>query len=89
MILREFGFVDYWIQWVMSCVLSTSFSMLINGDHTKFFGASRGLRQGDRLSPYLFILLVEGLGRLIRYNLGMGIIHGWIWGNDIPPQSHL
>lgn len=82
-ILRAFGFADEWVQWVMICVTSTSFSVLINGDHTKLFGASRGLRQGDPLSPYLFILLAEGLGRLIKHNVGLGIIQGWKWGNDL------
>lgn len=82
-ILRAFGFADEWIQWVLSCVTSTSFSVLINGDHTELFGASRGLCQGDPLSPYLFILLAEGLGRLIKHNVGRGSIQGWRWGNDL------
>lgn len=42
-VLGAFGFATEWIQWVMSCVSSTSLSMLINGDHNKLFGASRGL----------------------------------------------
>lgn len=88
-ILRAFGFADEWVQWVMSCVTSTSFSRLINSDHTELFGAFRGLRQGDPLSPYLFILLAEGLGRMIKHNVGLGIIQGWKWGNDLQPQSHL
>lgn len=61
----------------MSCVNSTSFSILINGEHSNLFGASRGLRQGDSLSPYLFLLLVEGLGRLIKRNVEEGFIQGW------------
>lgn len=88
-ILRSFGFAEEWSQWVMSCITSTSFSVLINGDHTELFGATRGLHQGDPLSPYLFILLVEGLGRLIKHNVGLGSIQGWSWGNDLQPQSHL
>lgn len=88
-ILKTFGFANEWIQWVMRCVTTTSFSLLINGDHTELFGASRGLCQGDPLSPYLFILLAEVLGRLIKHNVGLGIIQGWRWGNDLHPQSHL
>ena len=43
-VLGAFGFEDEWIDWVMSCVNSTSFSVLINGEHSDLFGASRGLR---------------------------------------------
>ena len=73
-VLGAFGFEDEWIDWVMSCVNSTSFSVLINGEHSNLFGASRGLRQGDPLSPYLFLLLVEGLGWLIKRNVEGGFI---------------
>jgi hypothetical protein len=88
-ILGAFGFVEEWIQRVMSCVTSTSFSILINGEHTEIFGASRGLWQGDPLSPYLFILFSEGLGRLLKSNIESGVIQGWRWGNELPPRSHL
>jgi hypothetical protein len=73
----------------MSCITSVSFSVLINGDHSKLFGASQGLRQGDPLSPYLFLLLVEGLGHLLKRNVELGNIQGWSWGGDLPSQSHL
>ena len=43
-VLSAFGFANDWIQWVWSCVTSVSFSVLINGRHSKLFGASRGLR---------------------------------------------
>lgn len=74
-VLGAFGFEE-WIRWVMSCVNSVSFFVLINGEHSELFGASRGLQQGDPLSPYLFLLLVEGLGRLIKRNVEGGFIQG-------------
>lgn len=89
-VLISFGFVEEWVVWVMSCIMATSFLVLINGEHSSLFGASRGLRQGDPLSPHLFILLDEGLmGRVIKSNVAQGLIQGWVWGNSLPPQSHL
>lgn len=88
-LLEAFGFAGDWIEWVRSCVTSSSFSVLVNGEPSELFKASRGLRQGDPLSPYLFILLAEGLGRYIRSRVECGLIQGWSWGNNIPSQSHL
>ena len=73
----------------MSCVTSTSFSVLINGQPSQLFGASRGLCQGDPLSPYLFIIMAEGLGRFIKYQVSQNAIQGWWWGNGLPSLSHL
>ena len=73
-VLGAFHFEEEWIGWVMSCANLTSFSVLINGEHSNLFGASRGLRQGDPLSPYLFLLLVEGSRQLIKRNVEGGFI---------------
>ena len=83
-ILEAFGFASDWIQWVRSCVTTSSFSVLVNGEPSELFMASRGLRQGDPLSPYLFILLAEGLGRYIRSQVECGLLQGRSWGNNIP-----
>ena len=49
----------------MACVTTPNFAILINGSPTSFFRSSRGLRQGCPLSPLLFLLIIEGLNKLI------------------------
>ena len=73
----------------MSCVTLASFSDIVNGVPSKPFFASKGLHQGDPISPYLFIILVEGLGYFLKLCARQGLIHGWKWGVGLPPISHL
>ena len=54
------------VNWIMGCLLSANFVVLVNGTPSKFFSASRGIRQGCPLSPLLFILVIEGLSLLIK-----------------------
>ena len=60
----------------MGCVSSANYSILVNGNPTSFFSASRGLRQGCPLSPLLFLLIAEGLSRLIKELADKGDIVG-------------
>lgn len=66
--LNAFGFSHMWIRWIMSLLSSSSFSILVNGFPSQPFRPSKGIRQGDPLSPFLFILMAEGLGRLIKHS---------------------
>jgi hypothetical protein len=71
MLLIHLGFGLVFVNWIMACLSSVSFSILLNGSATKFFLAERGLRQGCPLSPLLFLLVAEGLSRFISgANLG-------------------
>jgi hypothetical protein len=86
--MEAFGFDKHWIKWVMTLVSMTSFSLLVNGAPTKPFYPSRGLRQGDPLSPFLFIIMMEGLRRTIKDAIEEGTIKGLRLYEECPTTTH-
>eukprot|EP00253_Pinus_taeda_P010347 PITA_10347 len=66
LLLTRLGFNHSFISWIMGCISNVSFAVLINGAASAFFKSQRGLRQGCPLSPLLFLLVAEGLSRLIH-----------------------
>ena len=62
MVLTHFGFPENIIRLILSCVSTTSMSLLFNGNKLQPFCPSRGIRQGDPISPFLFLLCMEFLG---------------------------
>ena len=75
-IMERLGFDGKWRKLVGCCFRLVSFSIMINGEPHGFFHPSRGLRQGDPLSPYLFLLCAEGLHSLIQQVADNGELRG-------------
>jgi ribonuclease HI len=87
--LERLGFSNRWIQWMMLCVSSVNYSVLVNFEQVGPIFPGRGLRQGDPLSPYLFILVTEGLTALIKKSMASGALHGVKICRGAPTVSHL
>ncbi|XP_042952198.1 uncharacterized protein LOC122289281 [Carya illinoinensis] len=75
-VLLRLGFSENWTSLLMGCVRSVSYSVLVNGIPGETFTPTRGLRQGDPLSPYLFIMCAEGLTSLLQIAERDGSIQG-------------
>ena len=86
--LKSFGFGPEWVEWVMSLVMTHFFNILLNIFPTKVFQPSRGIRQGDSLSPFLFILMEKGLSCLIQTQEGNGELQGLKIHDGMDPQTH-
>ena len=69
------GFGEKWCRWICTCIFTVQFSVLVNGSPADFFGISRGLCQGDPLSPMLFLVMMEVFSRMVGRMEGVGLLH--------------
>ena len=88
-IMEKMGFGASWVQLVMECISMVSYLILVNGEPKGEIKPSRGIRQGDPLSPYLFLLYFEGLNRLIQGAIREDKIKGSSLCRNGPRISHL
>ncbi|XP_016206073.1 uncharacterized protein LOC107646401 [Arachis ipaensis] len=88
-VLQKMGFGHRWRTWVKECVSTTTMSVLVNGLSSKPFNMERGLRQGDPLSPLLFVLVVDILHRMLGEAVRNGRIAPLLVGGDRCNQADL
>ncbi|XP_042952180.1 uncharacterized protein LOC122289263 [Carya illinoinensis] len=88
-VLRSFGFADRACGLVEKCINSPWFSIMMNGTYKGFFKPTRGLHQGDPLSPYLFIIMQEVLTRMLKDNFNQGRLAPFYILRGAPLVSHL
>ncbi|XP_020972640.1 uncharacterized protein LOC107627573 [Arachis ipaensis] len=88
-VLQKMGFGWRWREWVKECVSTASMSILVNGSPSKPFKMERGLRQGDPLSPFLFVLVIDVLHRMVGEAVKNRRVVPLLVGKDNVKLSHL
>ena len=88
-VLEKKGFSPRWRKWMSGCLSSVSYAILVNGSAKGWVKASRGLRQGDPLSPFLFTLVADVLSRMLMRAEERNMMEGFRVGRNRTRVSHL
>jgi hypothetical protein len=88
-VMEQMGFHSKWVTLMMECITTFSYSILVNREPHGFIKPTRGLRQGDPLSPYLFLFCAEGLNSLIQKAKSTGELQGVSISRGDPKITHL
>jgi hypothetical protein len=87
--MRQMRFAQRWIELIMMCVKTVQYAVVVNGQPCGAIKPERGLRQGDPISPYLFLLCAEALSSMITKANGEGFLMGVPTSRRGPHISHL
>lgn len=87
--LKNFNFCEKWRGWIRECVSPAYAFVLVNGSPLGEFKLQRGLRQGDPLSPLLYLLVAEGLSILTSKAMGLNLFEPAVLGTENVVISHL
>lgn len=88
-LMTNMGFHENWRKWIAECLKTFTVSVLINGSPTNEFRMERGLRQGDYISPFLFLTVVEGFNILMKKAVNGGKFGGYKFENREDRFMHL
>jgi hypothetical protein len=87
-LLISFGFNNDWVNWILNLTSKSFFSILINGAPYKTFTPLEAFRQGDPLSPFIFVIMAKGLSHYIKAHIDNGTLQGLTLSGIQPPVSH-
>jgi hypothetical protein len=88
-VLAKFGFSPHFVTLIANNLTASCFAVLINGSPGDFFNSTRGLKQGDPLSPILFVLVVDALSRGLTHLHSVGRLDGFALPRGAMPVTHL
>ncbi|KAL1220564.1 putative mitochondrial protein [Cardamine amara subsp. amara] len=88
-LMRKMGFDERWISWIMAFIRTVTYTVLINRRPHSFIKPERGIRQGDPLSPFIFILCAEALVHSLNESESLRKLNGISLAPQGPAVHHL